>query len=46
MNRFFAKTFYKFFFSFLVIIAIAFGVMLVASSALPRAPVDSVASPQ
>jgi hypothetical protein len=39
MNRFFTKSFFKFFFSFLIIIAVAFGILLVAASNL-QTPVD------
>jgi hypothetical protein len=48
MNRFFTKTFFKFFFAFLVIIGVAFGVLLYAASQEPPqvAPVDNVALPQ
>ena len=45
MNQYFTKTFFRFFFGFLTIIALAFGVIMVASSVSPK-PVDSVASPQ
>ena len=47
MKRYFTPTFARFFFGFLVIIAVAFGIIMVASSQLPRtAPVDNVALPQ
>ncbi len=45
MNKYFTNTFFKFFFAFLVIIALAFGILIGASSVLPS-PVDSVASPK
>ena len=45
MNRYFTKTFYKFFFGFLVILAVAFGVMALTASVTPS-PVDTVAHPQ
>ncbi len=32
MERFFTKTFFKFFFGFVAIISVAFGVMIAASS--------------
>ena len=48
MDKFFTKTFFKFFFAFLFIIAAAFGVLLYAASqeAPQVAPVDNVAQPQ
>ncbi|MGC9602288.1 MAG: hypothetical protein ABSE76_00885 [Minisyncoccia bacterium] len=48
MDRFFTKTFFKFFFAFLVIIGAAFGVLLYAASQeSPQvSPVDNVALPQ
>ena len=39
------KTFFKFFFGFIAIVAIAFGVLITASSQSPKA-VDTVAHPQ
>ncbi|MES2203194.1 MAG: hypothetical protein V4474_02675 [Patescibacteria group bacterium] len=43
----FNKTFFHFFFGFLVIIGIAFAVMVVAGSYSPAAPaVDNIATPQ
>jgi len=45
-NRFFTKTFTKFFFAFVVIIGGAFGVLIVASTMVPPTAVDSVASPR
>jgi len=44
MPRYFTKTFFKFFFAFLVIIAVAFGVMLVTASQIP-APQQQIAQP-
>jgi hypothetical protein len=43
MDQYFTKTFFKFFFSFLVIIGVAFGVIAVASSMEP--PKAQVAYP-
>jgi len=45
MDRYFTKTFFKFFFGFLIIIAIAFGV-LIGTSKIGSGPVDTVAYPQ
>ena len=45
MNKYFTKTFFKFFFGFLVIIAIAFGV-LVGASAFSASSVDNSAAAQ
>ncbi len=45
-NRFFTKTFTKFFFAFVLIIGGAFGVLVVASTLVPPTAVDSVASPK
>ena len=39
MNRYFTKTFFRFFFAFLVIIGTAFGILLATSSFEPAAPV-------
>jgi len=39
MDRFFTKTFFKFFFSFLIIIAVAFGILIIAASHI-QTPVD------
>jgi len=44
MDRYFSKTFFKFFFVFLIIIAIAFGVLLVSASHMP-APEEQLAQP-
>jgi len=44
MNRFFTKTFFAFFVVFLLIIAAAFGVLLVTASHLP-APQEQIAEP-
>jgi hypothetical protein len=45
MNKYFTKTFFKFFFGFLVIIAIAFGI-LVGASAFSTSSVDNSAASQ
>ena len=45
MDRFFTKTFFKFFFAFLVIIGVAFGILVFTANQNPR-PVDNVALPQ
>ena len=47
MDRFFTPSFFKFFFAFLVIIGVAFGVLVFSASHLaqPNA-VDNVAVPQ
>lgn len=42
----FDKTFFHFFFAFVVIIAIAFGVLIVAGSHITPEAVDNVALPQ
>ncbi len=44
-NRFFTKTFTKFFFAFILIIGGAFVVLIVASTVMPQT-VDNVASPK
>ena len=44
-NRFFTKTFTKFFFAFILIIGGAFGVLVVASSVMPQ-NVDNLATPK
>jgi hypothetical protein len=47
MERYFTKTFFRFFFGFVVIIGVAFVVLAVASSWRTQAtPVDNVALPQ
>ncbi len=48
MDKFFTKTFFKFFFAFLVIIGVAFGVLIYAASKEPPqvSSVDNVAQPQ
>ncbi len=47
MNNYFTKTFFKFFFGFLVIISVAFGVLIGASALSPApVPVDNIAAPQ
>jgi hypothetical protein len=45
MDRYFTKTFTKFLFGFLTIIAIAFGVIIVSAPYFPE-PVDNVALPR
>jgi hypothetical protein len=45
VKRYFTKTFYRFFFGFLVILGVAFGVMALSASVIPS-PVDTVAHPQ
>jgi hypothetical protein len=45
MNKYFTKTFFRFFFGFLAIIAVAFGVLLTSTWVLPT-PVDNIATPQ
>lgn len=49
MNLYFTKTFFKFFFGFLIIIGVAFGVLIGASLFVAQpapAAVDNLASPQ
>jgi hypothetical protein len=47
MERYFTKAFFKFFFGFLVIIAVAFGVLVVTSHMGPESPtIDNTATPQ
>ncbi len=48
MDRYFTKTFVRFFVAFLVILGMAFGVIILASSEVPAPtePVDNVALPQ
>lgn len=47
MNRFFTKTFFRFFFSFVVIVGIAFGILYVASSwPFGFSSVDTMAHPR
>jgi hypothetical protein len=46
MNKYFTKDFYRFFFGFMVIIAVAFGVMIIASAFAPELPdIDNIAHP-
>ena len=47
MNRYFTTGFFKFFFAFLIIIAIAFGVLLFTASQTqgPQNPQDQIAQP-
>jgi lipopolysaccharide export LptBFGC system permease protein LptF len=44
MDRYFTKTFFKFFFAFLVIIAVAFGILLFTASQTPQ-PQEQIAVP-
>ena len=46
MNRFFTKTFVRFFIGFVVIIGIAFGVLIVTSQIPNPADIDNVAAPR
>ncbi len=44
MNKYFTKTFFKFFFGFLIIIGVAFGLLIGASMFVPTPmPVDNTA---
>jgi hypothetical protein len=45
MNRFFTKSFFGFFFAFLFILAIAFGILLFTASHEPANPQDQIAQP-
>jgi len=45
MNRYFTKTFFRFFVGFVAIVTVAFGVMLVTSS-IGAPQVDNVAHPR
>ncbi len=45
MDRFFTKTFFRFFFAFLVIIGVAFGILLFTASKVSPT-IDNVAAPQ
>lgn len=46
MDRYFTKGFFKFFFAFLVIIAVAFGILLLSASQEPQAvPQEQMAQP-
>jgi lipopolysaccharide export LptBFGC system permease protein LptF len=47
MDRYFTKTFFKFFFAFLIIIAVAFGVLLFTASQTPGSqnPQGQIAQP-
>jgi len=42
----FNKTFYHFFFGFVIIIGLAFAVLLITGAQEPPSPVDNVALPQ
>ncbi|KKW35791.1 MAG: hypothetical protein UY84_C0001G0214 [Candidatus Adlerbacteria bacterium GW2011_GWA2_54_12] len=46
MERYFTKTFFRFFMGFVAIIALAFGVMYIAGSQLFQGPIDNVAAPR
>ena len=46
MERYFTRTFFRFFAGFVAIIAIAFGVMYVAGSRLSPEQIDNVATPR
>lgn len=46
MNRYFTKTFVRFFVGFVAIIGVAFGVLAIASSFTVPVEVDNVAAPQ
>ena len=45
VNRYFTKTFFRFFFAFIIIIAVAFGVMLLTASQEPAQPQYQIAQP-
>ena len=45
MDHYFTKTFFKFLFGFLVIIGVAFGILIGASSFMPKS-VDNIAHPR
>jgi len=42
----FDKTFYHFFFAFVAIIGVAFGVLIWSGMQTPPSPIDNVAQPQ
>ncbi len=44
MNRYFTKTFQRFLFAFMIIIAIAFGLLVAGSFALEARSVDNTAT--
>jgi hypothetical protein len=48
MERYFTKTFYRFFFTFIIILMVAFGVMIVVGNAMPVVPhgIDNTAAPK
>ena len=46
MNRFFTKTFIKFFVGFVVIIGVAFGVLIVTAQIPKPVDIDNVAAPR
>ena len=45
MQKYFTKTFFRFFFGFLVIIAVAFGILIAVSAFNPTA-IDNIAKPE
>ena len=45
MDRYFTKSFFKFFFAFLIIIAVAFGVLLFTASKATPSPEEQIAQP-
>lgn len=45
-QRFFTKTFTKFFFAFVIIVGAAFGLLITVAAIYPPSPVDSVAQPR
>ena len=44
MDRYFTKGFFRFFFGFLIIIAVAFGILLFTASQTPQ-PQEQIAQP-
>ena len=46
IRRMFTKTFYRFFFAFVVIIGVAFGVLIITGLQSTPEPVDNLAVPQ
>jgi hypothetical protein len=45
MNRYLTPGFFKFFFAFLIIIAVAFGILLFTASQSPANPEEQIAQP-
>ncbi|HEV8666363.1 MAG TPA: hypothetical protein VN665_00760 [Candidatus Paceibacterota bacterium] len=45
MDRYFTKSFFKFFVAFLVIIAVAFGLLLFTASQATSSPQEQIAQP-